>query len=213
MEKIKNPRIIAIAVIIIFHFIGLVGMLSPWRSFFIGLTPLNLMLSLIILLSFHKKWDLGFILTMIGIMLAGYFIEVLGVNTGFPFGDYSYGRAFGPQWLGTPFMIGVNWFIMAYCGALLFFNATASKVVNAILAGITITLIDIILEPVAIAFEFWTWESSHVPIQNYVTWAICISIFSYILYIFQGKEKNPLSNWILGVQAVFFVLLLIGNSL
>ncbi len=213
MNKNKRLENIAKTILVIVHLAGIVGMLSPMRDMFLKFTPFNLLLSFTILLTFHKERSNRFYISMIFIMIAGFIIEIIGVNTGFPFGEYSYGSAFGPQLLGTPFMIGVNWFIMAYCGAMLFRNFTKSPIFNAICAGIAITLVDIVLEPVAITFDFWNWTNPTVPIQNYFTWAICISLFSLLLYGLRLKYKNPLANWVLGVQILFFVCLLAGTSI
>lgn len=213
MSREKKFEYLAKTMLVVVHVAGIIGMLSPWRDFFLALTPVNLLFSFAILLSFHTGRSVKFYLIMTFIMIAGFIIEIIGVNTGFPFGTYTYGEVLGPQFLGTPFMIGVNWFIMAYCGAMLFKNFTNYPLVNAILAGTLITLVDLLLEPVAITFNFWNWADPAVPIQNYLTWGTCISLFSLLIYNLQIKKKNPISNWVLGVQILFFAGLLIGTSL
>lgn len=213
MSKEKRYENIAKIVLVAVHVVGIVGMLSPYRELFLMLTPFNLLLSFGILLTFHRERSPKFYKSMLFIIISGFVIEVIGVNTGFPFGTYTYGEAFGPQLMGTPFMIGVNWFIMAYCGAMLFKNFSSFPLINALLAGTFITLIDLILEPVAISFNFWNWGGAEVPIQNYITWGTCISIFSLLIYTLGLKYKNPMSNWVLGVQVLFFMGLLIGINL
>lgn len=213
MAKISTYKFWAKALLVAMHVVGIIGMLSPLRDYFLLLTPINLLVSLIILLSFHTERSPKFYLSAIFIMLAGFAIEIIGVNTGFPFGTYSYGKPLGPQILGTPFMIGVNWFIMAYCGAMLFKDVSRYPVLNAILAGVSITLFDYIIEPVAIHLDFWNWSASEVPLQNYLTWAICISLFSLLLYTLGLKKRNPISNWVLGVQVLFFAGILIGTNI
>ncbi|WP_235298309.1 carotenoid biosynthesis protein [Portibacter marinus] len=208
-----NRKSWAILVLIVLHVVGIFGILSPVGEYFLILTPLNLLISLGILVSFHHKKTNTFYLSMAIIMLAGYAIEVIGVNTGWPFGNYQYGDPLGPKWLGTPFMIGVNWFILSYCAAIVFRKVTPSALINAILAGLSITAFDMILEPVAIYLDFWTWSSEQVPIQNYITWAVCITAFVYLYYKMQSKASNPLAKWVLAVQLVFFSGLLIGSQL
>jgi putative membrane protein len=203
----------AIILLLTIHIVGLVGILSPRKEQFLELTPVNLCISFLILLSFHRKRNREFYIKTFIIIMGGFLIEIIGVNTGFPFGEYTYGPVFGPQIFGTPLLIGINWFIMSYCGAMLFKDFTSSRILNAIFAGISIMLVDLILEPVAINYNFWTWSSSSIPIQNYLTWAVCISVFSFLIYNLKSKEKNPISNWVLGIQVVFFTILLISNSL
>jgi putative membrane protein len=164
-------------------------------------------------MSFHPEKSKIFFFIAILIMLLGFAIEIIGVNTGYPFGEYRYGDPLGPQLLGTPFMIGVNWFIMSYCGAMLFRNTTKSKFLNAFFAGIAITLFDFIMEPVAIHLDFWTWNEVQVPLQNYITWGICITIFSLLIYRIDSGKENRISNWVLGCQVFFFSAILLGISL
>lgn len=203
----------AIGLLIALHVVGIIGMLSPLREYFLVLTPFNLLISLAILIYFHEEKSRKFYFIMAVIMIAGFIIEIIGVNTGWPFGVYEYGDPLGPKLLGTPFMIGVNWFILSYCGAMLFKKVTKSMLANAVLAGLSITAFDMILEPVAIHLNFWTWSAESVPIQNYITWAICISLFAYLIYKIESRLKNPISNWVLAVQVIFFAGLLIGTHL
>lgn len=199
--------------LVLIHFFGVIGMLSPFKAYFLLLTPFNLLISLVILVIFHPERKAKFYLLASAIMILGFGIEVIGVNTGFPFGDYRYGSPLGPKLLGTPFLIGVNWFIMSYCGALLFKDLTKYKFLNALSAGIAITLLDTIMEPVAIYLDFWTWKSEAVPIQNYLTWGICITLFSMLIYSIENGKSNRLANWVLGTQIFFFAAILIAISI
>ena len=203
----------AILFLIIIHAVGVVGILSPFASYFLPLTPINLLLSLAFLIWFQSPKSRSFFIIMAIIMISGFMIEVLGVNTGWPFGDYTYGKPLGPKIFETPLMIGVNWFILSYCGAMLFRRATSSRILNAIFTGLAITAFDMILEPVAIKLNFWTWDAGQIPIQNYITWTICISIFAYIFYSTNKNNNNSIAPWVLAIQVVFFLSLLIGIQL
>ena len=203
----------AVLFLLIVHVSGILGILSPYREVFLMLTPINLLISLGILLWFHQDRGPKFYAIMALVMVAGFIIEIIGVNTGWPFGSYEYGSPLGPKLFGTPFMIGVNWYILSYCGAILFRSATKSQALNAILAGLAITAFDVILEPVAIHLNFWTWSAESVPVQNYVTWAICISLFAYLFYKIEEAPRNPIATWVLGIQVLFFTGLLIGSQI
>ena len=53
--------------------------------------------------------------TYLGIALAfGYFIELLGLKTGWPFGIYSYDASLGPQILGVPLVVPFAWSMIAH---------------------------------------------------------------------------------------------------
>ena len=56
---------------------------------FLSLTPLNLLLTLLIILINHNDWKNWWIFLLS--YLAGLGIEIIGVNTGWPFGEYVYG--------------------------------------------------------------------------------------------------------------------------
>ncbi|MBK7882949.1 MAG: carotenoid biosynthesis protein [Chitinophagaceae bacterium] len=42
----------------------------------------------------------------------GIAVEIIGVKTGFLFGNYSYGIVLGPKIQSVPILIGINWFII-----------------------------------------------------------------------------------------------------
>ena len=91
-------------VLAILYVVGIAGLNSSYESWFLALTPSHLPISLFILLAVHPSWSLGQILVMLFVALAGFLVEVLGVNTGFPFGTYSYGEVLGVKILNTPMM-------------------------------------------------------------------------------------------------------------
>ena len=90
-----NKINISIAVLIIFHMVGIGGVLLANPIEFLRLTPLNLLLTLVIILINHQEWK--FVWVFVVTYLVGFFVEVLGVNTGFPFGEYEYGSVLGPK--------------------------------------------------------------------------------------------------------------------
>jgi putative membrane protein len=77
-------------------------------------------------------------------------------------------------------------------------------------ASLLMVALDLCIEPVAIALDFWTWQSDSVPIQNYLAWFItALALNSYMLV---GKVDFDVSTarllWLL--QSLFFVLLFVG---
>ena len=101
-----NKINISIAVLIIFHMVGIGGVLLANPIEFLRLTPLNLLLTLVIILVNQQQWKFAWVFVVT--YLVGFFVEVLGVNTGFPFGEYEYGSVLGPKVFETPLMIGLN---------------------------------------------------------------------------------------------------------
>ena len=76
-------------ILVIFHVVGLFLLGGEWRDELVYLTPFNLLLLAgLFLLTTERplvKW--AYYLPI----LLGFLIELIGTNTGFPFGVYSYG--------------------------------------------------------------------------------------------------------------------------
>jgi len=166
----KNWRIGLLAIL---HLVGVIGLMTAqYRELTASLTPFNLMISGIIIFSEDWKWKLEFILPLVMIFLAGLMVEIIGVQTGWPFGDYYYGDNLGIKVLGTPILIGLNWLILVYtCSALMgsFFRNGWLKV---LLAALLMLFIDIPLEPVAAKMDMWYWINGGAGSMNYIAWFI-----------------------------------------
>ncbi|MDA9774162.1 carotenoid biosynthesis protein, partial [Saprospiraceae bacterium] len=119
--------------LVLVHVSGFIGLLTPARNLFIVLTPVVLILCFLAVLYHHQNKNRHFFIYSSIIVVLGFTIEIIGINTGWPFGVYSYGKAFGPQILGTPPVIGLNWFVLTYCGAILANRVSKSKWLNAVL--------------------------------------------------------------------------------
>ena len=112
-KELFNKQNISIATIWIFHISGLIGIIYSNSSWFIKATPLNLALSFLLVLintKISRKTVFLFILCFTVGMLA----EIIGVNKGLIFGEYSYGNALGIKVFGVPILIGINWCILVF---------------------------------------------------------------------------------------------------
>ncbi|MCB0643847.1 MAG: carotenoid biosynthesis protein, partial [Phaeodactylibacter sp.] len=159
-------------VLTIFYLVGIVGILGKLHPDFILLTPFNLLLSLFLMLAHHENWSRGFWLWLGITFLVGFFAEVLGVNYGLIFGSYSYGPVLGWKVFKTPLLIGVNWIILSYGSAVLTQELLPRVQFwwQAIVAALLMVLLDLLIEPVAIQYDFWQWEGNQIPLQNYLGW-------------------------------------------
>ena len=106
---------IATAIAILFHTIGLTGLLFFDKTFFLAATPFNLLLSFALLVWTQQEKNKYFFLFVLACFVVGVAVEMIGINTGFLFGDYAYGPVLGPQVMNVPLLIGINWFIIIYC--------------------------------------------------------------------------------------------------
>jgi putative membrane protein len=134
-------------------------------------------------------------------------LEILGVATGLIFGSYVYGSTLGLSIFGVPVLIGINWTLIIM-GALALVKRVTSHPLLVPLATAAITVaFDWIMEPVAIALDYWTWAGGDIPIQNYIAWFVIAFLFARMYEAMKLKETSPVPSLIVGVQAVFFLLL------
>lgn len=196
--------------IISFYIIGILGFVFPFsRDIFIIITPYALLLNTYLLAIYHNKYNIKTLLVFAFILLAGYTIEVIGVQTGLIFGNYKYENALGFKILETPPLIGVNWLLLIYLSTSVLSEIKIRNWIKILLAPLLMLIYDLALEIVAPKTNMWQWENSEVPIKNYIAWYIIALIFVIILNTFKINTRNPLSKIILICQFLFFSLLAI----
>ena len=201
-----NPQQ-ATVFLVVTHGAGIVGLLSPARHLFQSATPFHLLLTVSVLLYFHQDWRSSFWWFVGGVMLIGYWVEVLGVHTSLVFGSYAYDTTLGVKVLAVPLMIAVNWLLLTYlCGAVVhrFAFSISTKV---LLAALLMVAMDYLIEPVAIRYDFWHWETLHPPLHNYLGWLLVALLVQGIFFATAFNKENPLAWPLLIIQAVFFLVL------
>lgn len=209
-KTIKLSRLqICSFLIVLFHAVGLTGFLIPeLEGLFIKLVPFHLllMLSLLILTAADNSPDLKIFALVIYSL--GFLIELIGVNTGLVFGGYTYGKALGIKLWATPLMIGVNWMILVYsAGVFLEQFKLKSSVLFAILGALILTAIDFLIEPVAVRFDYWSWNEGIIPVQNYIGWYLFTFLLFMLFRKMNFKKENKAAILLLFVQALFFLIL------
>ena len=213
IDKINIVSFGAIAVVLILHLVGLFGLRSAYVANFEALTPLNLLITFLILYTFHegsRKKQFYFFLLAFSV---GMIAEILGVQTGFPFGTYHYTKLLSISILGVPLLIGANWFMLSY-GLIALLNRLldkASLLLKSTLAAFFMTFMDVLIEPFAIKHSLWVWSNNQVPFENYFSWFI----ISFFLFIWGFKilptEKNNVAISVLCILIGFFGLNILLN--
>jgi len=198
----------------IFYGVGFIGLLFPFsRPFFTALVPFSLLISMILILLYHgpvsrKQW-----LTFGLIWLAGFLIELAGVNTGFPFGEYRYGATLGPRLAGTPVIIGLNWLMLIYAVTVMTSPFTTNIYFRAVFASVSMVVYDFVLEPAAIRLDMWNWDMVAVPMQNYLAWLLVSFVFSWIsMRSGLVNNGNRMARAVFLIQFTFFLALDIANA-
>lgn len=187
---------------------GIIGLQLPaTKLLFQALTPFNLLLSAIILFLFHREWSKAFLLFCGICFITGYFAEVAGVATGLIFGSYSYGPTLGWQLLEVPLIIGLNWLILIYSTGVICDKLSLHVAFKAIAASCLMVLLDFFIEPVAVAFDFWQWENSLIPWQNYAAWFAISFCLHLLFYLLPFPKQNRAAKYLYLLQLVFFIIL------
>lgn len=204
-----SPRTRRVIFIILpmMYLAGIIGLNIPGLvPYFQALTPFNLLASLGLLLLFHTDWRPSFLVYCLVAFLVGFGIEVAGVHTGAIFGEYSYGSVLGFKLWEVPIMIGVNWLLLTYlCGSVTDRLSVPTAVKVLVAAGL-MTLLDVIIEPVAIRLGFWQWHSPAIPTQNYIAWYVVSAALFFVYYGSKFRKENQLSPLLLALQFLFFGL-------
>jgi putative membrane protein len=192
----------------IFFAVGVAGLSLPFsRDLFQQLIPLTLLMNLGLLFIFHGKMDNGFWWKVLVVYLFGFFIEMIGTNTGLVFGEYTYGPSLGPKVFHTPLMIGVNWVMLVYASLVIMSKYFERRYFRVLMAAVLMVVYDFALEPSAIAFDMWNWGGP-VPLQNYVAWLVISFILIWFAdYTRMVNYNNKLAPVLFYVQFVFFILL------
>lgn len=187
------------------HFFGF--FLMNWektRAFFELLTPLNLVVSGFALLYFHPDWSKKFVFACLFVFLGGLTIEIVGVQTGWIFGHYEYGKTLGIKLLDVPLTIGLNWLVLLYATSALVCEWNVSIFVKAIVPAVLMTSLDYLIEPVAIQHDFWHWFGAAIPFSNYRDWFIAAYFLGLIFFYLNAPKKNKMVFVILFSQLFFF---------
>ncbi|MFI6705555.1 carotenoid biosynthesis protein [Nonomuraea sp. NPDC050478] len=118
-------------------------------------------------------------------VLTGYAAEVVGVLTGFPFGEYAYSDVLWPQVGGVPVVVAVAWGGMglaAYAVAATLFGGWARVCAGAA----ALTAWDLFLDPQMVRLGLWTWAADDgfyrgIPLSNFAGWLLVSALVMLVV--------------------------------
>jgi putative membrane protein len=199
----------AIKLIIIFHLIGLLGLSIPFsRSWFVAFVPWHLAIMFVLVFFNHHVINAKFIAFLVLIFAGGIWIEYTGVHSHWPFGDYIYGTTLGRTKNGIPPIIGINWFLLIYATAVAMQRSKLQRVTSRIVVGaVVLVLLDLLIEPIAVRLNYWSWAHNHVPLSNYISWFVISIIMLGLFEAFRFGKQNKVAPVLLLVQFIFFAIL------
>ena len=199
---------ILIGLLLIFYIVGIVGLtLENHREDFLSLSFFNLALSFVLLLMGRHVHSFRLYAFVALAFVVGVGVELIGVHTGYLFGDYSYGESLGFKFYDVPLIIGINWGMLAIISASIAKRFQLNKYVQAIVAALFMLLLDVLIEPVAIVSDYWTWEGDVIPLFNFVCWFGVALLLQFVYFGLNLAEKNKVAVALYCIQFVFFVIL------
>lgn len=131
----------------------------------------------------------GGVRTAAGVLVAGggtgLVAEVVGVATGFPFGDYAYAGTLGPQLAGVPLVVPLAWVMMTWpawvVGTALAQRYGRGRPTAWVLGAWALASWDLFLDPQMVGAGHWSWRTGRglaatlpgspgIPVSNYLGW-------------------------------------------
>lgn len=166
-----------------------------------------LLFSFVLVVVEEGRWVKYNILGLLFIVASGFFVEYLGVNFGYLFGDYQYGSTLGPKFEGVPITIALNWAMLCIASRSMVNLISNDVWISSFLAAAVVTAYDVLLEPVAIKFNWWSWDGGNIPLFNYICWFVFSFIFQLIFR--KVSKTTGRSFWMIFVHAIFYWILVL----
>ena len=146
------------------------------------------------------SWTARFTVLVVGPALL---VEVLGVRTGVPFGDYRYTGGLGPSLLGVPVVVPLAWAMFAYPALVV-----GRLLGRPWLAGAwALASWDLFLDPQMVAAHHWRFAAGGVPVSNYLGWLAVALVLMALL------ARLPWRDAPTGVPVVLFLWTWLGSTL
>jgi putative membrane protein len=163
--------------------------------------------------------------------IGGFAVEVLGVHTAVPFGDYRYTGGLGPVLAGVPVTVGLAWLMMAYPSTLVAARTTGARSRRApgavVVGAVALAGWDVFLDPQMVAAHHWRWShpSPHlpgvvnVPLSNFGGWLLVAVVMMAVLVPLsrpaRAEDAPMLALWVwmwLGSAVALGVFLGLGAA-
>lgn len=156
------------------------GVLPAWVAF----NSLLLLVGVLVmrsplLVALAPLVDRSAALVLGGVALFTYGIELIGLSTGWPYGDFRYLAEIGPAIEGVPLALPLLFLPLVVnallLSVLLLGEAGESRLVRVASALALLLVVDLVLDPAAVAVGFWTYDGGGyygVPLSNFVGWLL-----------------------------------------
>ena len=199
---------ISIFLIWLFHISGIVGIIYSDASWFVSATPINLLLSFILLLA-NTRLNKRLVFLLLSCFTTGMAAEILGVRYGFIFGEYAYGAVLGVKLMEVPLLIGINWCILIFITGNIAQFFSDSFWIKTFVGVALMLALDLVIEPVAPVLDFWIFTDGLASFHNYLGWGLVALPLQMTFHKWKITIEGfyPFHLYIL--QFLFFTILLI----
>ena len=189
--------------LILVYFCGTIGFaIKP--DFFRPFTPVTLLLTAFVFLIHQPLKNKSYLFAFCIVALIGFTAEVIGVKTGWIFGDYEYGHVIGYKLMNVPILISLNWALLIATGVLLCTYLSKKRIASSLLAATLITGIDFLMEQVCSTMDFWYFKEGIAGIQNYLAWFVISFLCSFFFFKTLSKGNKRVAIVIISLQIFFF---------
>lgn len=124
-------------------------------------------------------------LGLLALAAYAYGVELVGVETGLPYGEFAYGVELGPMLFGlVPVGLPVFFFpivLNSYLLCLLLLGPRARQmVVRVPVVAACVVALDVVLDPAAVSLGFWSYAGGGpfygVPLSNFAGWVLSATV-------------------------------------
>ena len=139
-------------------------------------------------------------LTYLAISLSfGFFIELIGVETGWPFGVYEYDPSLGPQLISVPLVVPFAWAMIAHPVLCVARRVTKNWIF--LYGGFGMMAYDLFLDPQMVSGGRWTWDvtgahvpfSPEIPLSNTFGWLLSGMALIALLHLVLPRDRRKQS--------------------
>lgn len=205
--KIK-PTYLYCAILVFFHLLSLPIYLYPGFIKLVPYIPYTWIVFLCLIVLNQARNKHPFWIFLSSCFLIAFIMEVFNMATGMVYGEYTYGDSVGIKFFNIPVLMGLFWTLMIYSvGAFLKNFSIEAHTMRALYGAGLMVLLDVVLEPVAIKYDYWSWPNLEVPFQRYVGWFVFSFIMLRFLFEFKFHKRNLVASVLLIAQLVFYTVL------
>lgn len=156
------------------------GVVPRWLVFAPALlVPATVAMRLPLVAALLPTVDRRAVAGLVALVALTYGVELLGVATGWPYGEFTYGVRLGPM-VGGLVPLALPLFFLplvfdAYLLALHLLGPRADSVARRVPLALALVLaVDLVLDPAAVAIGFWSYAAGGpyyaVPLSNFAGW-------------------------------------------